>query len=136
DPSSLPAQDLDLVAAASGKASLKGKRVAYWPDFGGIVPVDNEVRALVDKAAADFQALGCHVEQAPFDCSDLPDIIAGTRSFGMVARYAERYDQHKDKMTPALKNQVEAAFQVDVRTIARGERMRTHFWRRIAAYLG
>jgi amidase len=54
----------------------------------------------------------------------------------MVARYAERYDQHKDEMTPALKNQVEAAFQVDVRTIARGEKMRAHYWRRIAAFLG
>lgn len=136
DPSSLPEQELNLAEAASGKTSLKGRRVAYWPDFGGIVPVDNEVRALLDKAAADFEALGCHVEEAPFDCSDLPDIIAGTRSFGMVARYAERYDQHKDMMTPALKNQVEAAFQVDVRTIARGEKMRTHFWRRIAAYMG
>lgn len=135
DPASLPKQDFDLREAASGQASLKGRKIAYWPDFGGIVPVDKEVRSLVDKAAKDFEALGCHVEEAPFDCSDLPDIVAGTRSFGMVARYAERYDQHKDKMTPALKNQIEAAFKVDVRTMARGEKKRTHYWRRIAAFL-
>ena len=77
-----------------------------------------------------FEALGCHVEEACFDASDLLEIIAGTRSFGMVARYADRYDRHKDIMTTPLKNQIEAAFKVDVRTIARAEKLRTAYWRR------
>ena len=49
----------------------------------------------------------------------------------MVARYAERYDRHKDLMTQQLRNQVEAAFQLDVRSIVRAERLRTGYWRRI-----
>jgi amidase len=135
DPASLPEQDLRLSEAASGRASLKGRRVAYWPDFGGIVPVDNEVRALVDNAAQAFADLGCEVEEAPFDCSEVAEIVGGTRSFGMVARYAERYDKHKDQMTSVLKNQIEAAFQADVRSITRAEKQRTHFWQRLVRFM-
>jgi amidase len=135
DPASLPAQDLKLGEAASGRTSLKGRRIAYWPDFGGIVPVDSEVRTLVDAAAKAFADLGCEVEEAPFDCSEVAAIVGGTRSFGMVARYAERYDRHKADMTSVLKNQIEAAFQADVRSITRAEKQRTHFWQRLVRFM-
>jgi amidase len=135
DPSSLPHQSFDLGAAASGLASLKGRRIAFCPDLGGLAPLDGEVRTLARTAALAFEALGCHVEETCFDASDLFEIIAGTRSFGMVARYAERYDRHKDIMTPPLRNQIEAAFQVDVRAIVRAEKLRTGYWRRVATFM-
>ena len=131
DPTSLPEQGIDLIAAASGRASMKDRRVALSLDFGGIVPLDGEVAKLSRLAAVRFEALGCRVEEVDFDASDLVEIIAGTRSFGMVARYAERYDRHKDMMTQQLRNQIEAAFQMDVRSIVRAERLRTGYWRRI-----
>ena len=131
DPTSLPAPAVDMVGAAEPRSDLKGRRIALTIDFGGIVPVDPEVAALTRQAAATFEKLGAHVEEIAFDASDLKDIVAGTRSFGMVARYAERYDRHKELMTGQLKNQVEAAFAMDVRSIVRAERLRTAYWRRI-----
>jgi len=50
----------------------------------------------------------------------------------MVARYAERYDEFRDLMTLQLRNQVEAALKMDVRSIVRAERLRTGYWRRIS----
>ena len=132
DPTSLPATTVSLPEAASGRAGLRGRRIALTVDFGGVVPVDPEVAALTRKAAATFESLGAIVEEIAFDASDLADIIAGTRSFGMVARYAERYDQHRDLMTQQLRNQVEAALRMDVRSIVRSERLRTGYWRRIS----
>jgi len=131
DPASLPAQNV----LPDARPSLKGKRVGLCRDFGGLVPLDPEVDRLVVAAARGFEALGCNVEEAHFDASDLGDIIAGTRSFGMIARYADRYDAHKDLMTPPLRNQVEAAFKVDVRTITRAERTRTAYWHRVRALM-
>ena len=131
DPTSLPEQKMDLVAAASSRTSIKGRRIALCLDLGGIVPLDSEVAQLSRAAAARFEALGCPVEEVAFDASDLVEIVSGTRSFGMVARYAERYDRHKDLMTQQLRNQVEAALQMDVRSIVRAERLRTGYWRRI-----
>ena len=131
DPTSLPAQGLDLLASARAGMSIKGRRVALCLDFGGIVPLDGEVARLSRNAASSFETLGCHVDEVDFDASDLVEIIAGTRSFGMIARYADRYDRHKDLMTQQLRNQIEAAFAMDVRSIVRAERLRTGYWRRI-----
>lgn len=131
DPASLPAQNV----LPDAQPDLTGKRIGLCRDFGGLVPLDPEVDRLVVAAARSFEALGCSVEEAHFDASDLGDIIAGTRSFGMIARYADRYDAHKDLMTPPLRNQVEAAFNVDVRTIARAERARTAYWHRVRSLL-
>jgi amidase len=134
DPSSLPADGLDFVAAAS-PTSLVGKRIALTPDFGGIVPVDDTVRALAAKAANSFREFGCIVEEVSFDARDLGDIILGTRGFGVVARFKDLYAKHAAEMTAPLRGQIEAALAIDVETVARAERLRTLYWRRVAAFM-
>jgi len=131
DPSSLPRQDLRYANAATGVTSVAGRRIAYCRDFGGTVPVDPEVDLLSRAAAEAFEDLGCHVEEIEFDASDLREIIAGTRGFGMIARFGELYGEAKDLMTLPLKRQVEAALQLDVATIAKAEKMRTAYWHRV-----
>jgi amidase len=63
------------------------------------------------------------------------EIIAGTRGFGMIARYADRLEAHRDLMTAQLINQVAEALRLDVRTITRAERLRTAYWQRVRAFL-
>lgn len=67
--------------------------------------------------------------------ADVREIIAGTRGFGMVGRYADRLDAHRDRMTAQLINQVTDALKLDVRTITRAERLRTAYWHRVRAFL-
>ena len=139
DPMSLPEQGLDFHTAASAgparPSDLAGVRLALSIDLGGLVPVEPEVEALVRGAARDLEALGCEVEETFFDTSGLAEIIFGTRGFGMIARYAERYERHRDVMTRPLLNQIEAARDVDVEAVARAERLRTDYWHRVRALL-
>jgi amidase len=135
DPSTLPDDGMDHRAAGSGAVSLAGRRVAYAGDLGGVIPLDPEVDALVRAGAWRFQALGCVVEEACFDTADIRDIIAGTRGFGMIARYADRFDAHRDLMTPQLINQVTAAFDLSVRDVVRAERLRTAYWHRVRRFM-
>ena len=136
DPMSLPEQDVDFAAAASARPDdLAGTRLALGIDLGGLVPVDPEVEALVRAAGRDLAALGCEVNETFFDTSGLAGIIFGTRGFGMIARYAERYERHRDVMTRPLLNQIEAARDVDVEAVARAERLRTDYWHRVRALL-
>jgi len=135
DPSSLPAPAHDYVTAARGERSLAGRRLAYTRDLRGLVPVDPEVASLTREAARAFEGLGCVVEEDCFDVSDVRDIIAGTRGFGMIARYADRLEKFGDQMTPQLINQVRDALRLDVRTITRAERLRTAYWQRVRAFL-
>ena len=136
DPMSLPAQGLDFAAAARGPAEpadLAGTRLALSIDLGGLVPVEPETEALVRGAARDLAALGCEVTETFFDNSSLAEIIFGTRGFGMIARYTERYERHREVMTPPLINQIEAAQDVNVHAIAKAERLRTDHWHRVRA---
>ncbi len=47
------------------KADIRGRRIAYTPDFG-IFPVDPEIASIVEKAAYSLLEAGALVEQVPF----------------------------------------------------------------------
>ena len=134
DPMSLPADGLDFARAAHDVTALTGKRVAFSIDLNGLVPVEPEVEALTRQAVKQFEALGCEVQEDFFDTSTLGEIVHGTRGFGMIGRYAERYDRHKDLMTPPLLNQIEAALPLDVRAVTRAERLRTEYWQQVRRF--
>jgi amidase len=135
DPSSIPLQGHDYVEAARGKQSLKGRRVAYSPDMNGLIPVDPQVRRLVLTAVRRLEDLGCVVEEGCFDASDIREIRAGTRAFGMVARYADLVEPHGNVMTPALARQANDGLRTDVRTIVKAEKMRTAYWHRVRRFM-
>jgi amidase len=130
DPASVPAAGEDYVAAAAGSAAIAGKRFAVSYDMNGILPLEPEVRALVAAAVDRLAGLGAVMEEAFFDVSDLMSIMSGTRAFNMVARHADRYEAHADRMPRALVNQVEGAMKVDLRTVTRAERGRTAYYHR------
>ena len=135
DPMSLPEQGFDYVSAASGTTSLTGKRIAFSLDLNGLVPLDPEVADLTLQAAKQFEALGCEVTEAFFDTSKLTDMVHGTRGFGMIGRYAARYDQYKHLMTPPLLNQIEAALTLSVRDVTEAEALRTAYWHEVRQFL-
>ncbi len=115
---------------------IAGRRIAVSFDLNGLMPLEPEIKALTQAALARFEALGCVVEEAFFDVSDLMSIISGTRAYNMVARHADRYDMHRDQMPSALVNQVEGALKVDLRTVTQAERGRTAYWHRVRRLAG
>jgi amidase len=135
DPTTLPAQGIDLGEVAERKIDLKGRRIAYAGDLNGLVPQDPDVRELGRVAAQRFATLGCDVVDDCFDTSVLLDIVVGSRAFGMVGNYADRYDAHKDLMTPAMVNQIEASLKVDLRTVTNAERQRGVYWQSVRQFL-
>lgn len=135
DPSSLPASTHDYVAAAAGQTKIDGARIAFCRDFGGVAPMEPEVADLAVQAGEVFADIGCTVETACFDLDGLAEIIAGSRAFGMVGRYADLLDEHRDIMTPPLLDQASQAMTFDVRTITDAERLRTEYWHRVRRLL-
>ncbi len=133
-PSSLPDDNINYIASATSEIDPKGWRIAYAGDLGGVVPMDPEVDALVSAGVRRLENMGCVVEEACFDTSDIRDIISGTRGFGMIARYADRFDAHSDLMTQQLVNQISAAFELSVRDVTRSERLRTQYWHRVRKF--
>lgn len=135
DPTSLPEPTVDYATAAAMGGDLSGVRIAYCEDFGGVVPVDPEVAALTRAAARTFELMGAMVEEASFEAGDIREIIAGTRSFGIVARFADIVEQHGGRMAAQLTSQTAAALQQDLRSVARAERLRSGYWHRVRTFM-
>lgn len=134
-PASIPREPVDFAAAAAGGTSLAGRRVAYSTDLDGAAPVDPEVAELVRGSAAVLAELGCVVEAAAPDCSQLKATVAATRAFGIALRYAEHLAQHPDQLSPSLTTRVTAALDTGLAEVARGERMRTRLWEQVGPFL-
>jgi amidase len=134
-PNSLPDHDIDYVRAGSGQVPITGRRIAYTADLGGVAPVAPEVVALTRAAARQFESLGCRVDEACPDLSDLRTIVAATRAFGMVGRYAGYLESYRDHMTEPLVRQVTDSLKLDVRTITEGERRRSAYYHRMRLFL-
>jgi amidase len=115
--------------------SVKGWRVAWSLDLGGLALIDDEVGALVKAAAGVLRSLGARVEQAAPDLSDVPEIVRLTRAFLMVARHGDRVRKHRDVLQAGLVENTEQGLALSAREIAEGELLRTRQWDRMRAFM-
>jgi amidase len=67
--------------------NVKGARIAWWRDLGGI-PVEAEVKVVVDANRAVFEQLGCVIEEAEPDFSGVDDAFPTLRHLSYHANYA------------------------------------------------
>ncbi|MGE5836805.1 MAG: amidase family protein, partial [Acidobacteriota bacterium] len=88
---------------------FKGVRVAWWRGLGGI-PFEAEIRRVVDANRKVFEALGCIVEEAEPDFSDVGEAFPLLRFVANHSRYSalirQRPEWVKDTM---IKYEVEQA---------------------------
>ena len=115
--------------------SVKGWRIAWTPDMGGLVPIDHEVRAIVERAAGVFRSLGARVQAACPDMSDVPEIVRLTRGLLMVARHANKLPQWRAILQEGLVENTEQGLALSARDIAEGELLRTRQWQRVREFM-
>jgi amidase len=115
--------------------SMKGWRVAWTPDLGGLMAIDDEVRAVFESAVAVFRAAGARLERASPDLSDVPEIVRLTRGLLMVARHADKLPEHRAVLQEGLVENTEQGLALTSRDVARGELLRTSQWQRMREFL-
>jgi len=121
--------------AAVRAPSVKGWRVAWTVDLGGLVLVDDEVRAVFEHAVSAFRSIGARLEAACPDMSDVPEIVRLTRGLLMVARHADKLPEHRAVLQAGLVENAEAGLALSSREIAEGELLRTRQWQRVREFL-
>ena len=80
---------------------IKGLRVAFSPDLGGL-RVDAEVASVVTQAARAFAELGCVVEEVRPAFADSHDLIRCMWSAHEAGNYAQYLREWRDRMDPGL----------------------------------
>ena len=127
--------DARQFTAAVKTPSVKAWRVAWTIDLGGLVMVDDEVRALFEQAVRVFRSLGARTEAACPDMSDVPEIVRLTRGLLMVARHADKLPVHRAVLQAGLVETTEAGLALSPREIAEGELLRTRQWQRVREFM-
>ncbi len=97
DPSCYPS-DPSQFAKPLGR-DVKGTRVAWCPDLGGL-PLDKRVRAVLDAQRKTFVDLGCIVEDVCPDLSDAADVFVTLRKWRSWISYAPLLAAHRDELKP------------------------------------
>jgi amidase len=112
------------------------KRVAFTPDYNSRMPIDREVREICTRAARRFEELGCIVEQASPDIGAADEAFHILRSQHFVVDRELQLRSHRDKLKPDIVWNTERGLAQTPSDIARAERERAAFYRRIVEFFG
>lgn len=107
DPASVAGVVPDVLGMTQG--SVAGLRVAYSPTLGYARP-DPAVREIIDRAAAQFESLGCHVDlvDAVFE-KDPADIWTAEFYAGVGIRLRAVLEQQREILDPAVADILQTA---------------------------
>jgi amidase len=112
------------------------KRVAFTADYNGHMPIDREVREICTKAARRFEELGCIVEETSPDIGGADEAFHILRGQHFVVDRELQLRQHRDKLKPDIVWNTERGLNQTPSDIARAERERAAFYRRMVIFFG
>jgi amidase len=115
--------------------SIKGWRVAWTPDLGGLIPVDDEVASIAERAGRVLRSLGARVEAACPDFSEVNDIVLGTRGLMMVALHADKLPRWREHLQAGLVWNIEQGLSLTPVAIGQALTKRTALWHRVRAFM-
>jgi len=87
--------------------SLKGIRIAWCPDLGGL-PLDRRVRTVLDAQRKTFVDLGCVVEDVCPDVSEADDVLLTIRRWRSWIVYSPLLASNRDQLKPEAVFEIEA----------------------------
>jgi amidase len=129
--------DAPAVSFSDGLAQpVAPKRVAFTADYNGRMSIDREVREICTKAARRFEELGCIVEEASPDIGAADEAFHILRSQHFVVDRELQLLSHRDKLKPDIVWNTERGLAQTPSDIARAERERAAFYRRIVEFFG
>lgn len=103
------------------ESETDGLRVAWTPDFGGLIPVEPEVLGALEPQLAHFEAIGGTVEQASPDLSEADQVFRVLRAFNMEQTHGALLDRHRDQLKPDAVWNIEQGRQLTGPEIGRAE---------------
>ncbi|CAM3573256.1 amidase [Aeromicrobium ponti] len=113
---------------------LKGLRIAYSTDFGGILPVEPEVRSNLEEQVKVFQDLGCQVEEACPDLHEAEEVFQVLRAWEFELSYSEIFNRFRELIKPSVIWNIEKGRNLSGPDIGRAERLRTLLYNRMRAF--
>ena len=127
--------DTSQFARAVRAPSIKGWRIAWAPDLHGLLPVDEEVAAVAQRAIRVFRSLGAKIETACPDFSGVKDIVRGTRAVAMVALQANKLPGWRERLQKDLVRDIDQGLTATAGDVAHSEVLRSALWHRVREFM-
>jgi aspartyl-tRNA(Asn)/glutamyl-tRNA(Gln) amidotransferase subunit A len=132
DRESLPREAGTYVDACDG--DIKGLNLAWTPDLG-YARVDPEVLALTGDAAAEFEALGCHVEVVNPGWENPEEAFATLIAAQFYAAWSDELPAAEARLDPTLVKLVRRGGAVTARDYLRARARVAAYWEEVRAFL-
>jgi amidase len=126
--------DAGGIFSAPLERDVKGVRIAWWKDLGG-VPVDRRVKDTVNAQRRAFESLGCIVEDAEPDFTDFDTVFKTQRGVAFLTGVAGRVAQHHDLVKDTILWEIAQGEKLTAREIARAELKRTELYQRMRQFM-
>jgi amidase len=114
---------------------LRGVRVAWSPDLGGLLPVDGRVRAALAAQRDTFAALGCIVEDAAPDLSDADEVFMTLRALSYELGLGDLLDTRRDELKDTVVWNIEAGRRQSGPDVGRAMRLQAQLYERARAFM-
>jgi amidase len=132
DPLSL--QEPGSVFARPLGRDFKGARIAWSSDLGGL-PLEPEVRRIIDAQRRVFQEFGCIVEEATPDLRDAEEIFRVLRAWHFHVMLGPLLESHRELMKDTVVWNIEQGARLTGRQIGEAEMKRTQLFHRMREFM-
>jgi amidase len=120
--------------AGEVRGDLRGLRVAWSPDLGGL-PVEADVRAVLDAARDRLATAGAEVEDVALDLSAADAAFETLRALGFVRAFGADLPAVRGTLKATIVWNVEQGLALDGAAVARAIAARTDVFRAVAGLL-
>ena len=114
--------------------NLKGVRIAWSPDLGGL-PVDSRVTETLEAQRHVFEDLGCVVEEGFPDFSDADEIFKTFRAWFYELKLASLLPEHREKFKETVVWNIESGMKLSGPELGRAEVKRTALFHRVREFM-
>ncbi len=120
--------------AAPLDGDLRGLRVAWAPDLGGLVPVDPAVTAVLRGVLPVVESLGAVVEEACPDLREADEVFGTLRAWLFEATFGDVVRRSPDRVKETIRRNAAAGAALTGADVARAELAHTRLHERVVGF--
>jgi amidase len=129
----LSQRDAHLDLASPLAADLRGRRVAWSPDVGGL-PIEPAVREALATALPLLGEIGLEVSEDEPDFTGADEVFETWRAFMSATGLGDEYDASAGEMKPSLRSEVERGRALTSAMLSRATRLQAELAERVLAF--
>ncbi len=116
------------------ESNVKGKRIAWASDFGGLIPVDRAVVQQLDRHRSTFENLGATTCRAMLDLTGADEAFRTLRALIYAIRCGPLLAEHRHQIKDTTVANTEIGLRATGEDIARAETLRSELFHRTRTF--